>query len=201
MTIYNICHMLYNMLYIPVYFFSQNPNFRFFLFQYTNVHFCAKFGGLNPTIDETQRPQIWTCFWARCRNNIQQGNCEFLSTKCFMNINRSLWSADYFVENWKPRVMLWDQRGDTLVLNSYTKYLQVACSTGGQMTLLQLYFCDPKDSDPSKHISKFNEMYVFREVEGWQSMCMMACDNVTAARIQRTTTTKFPAIAASMPHP
>ena len=34
-----------------------------------------------PTIDENRRPQIWTCFWlkfwARRRNNISLGNCDF----------------------------------------------------------------------------------------------------------------------------
>ena len=67
-------------------FFSKNPKCQFILFQHTNVHLCAKFGDLKPTVDEKQRP--WTCFWARHRNKIQQGNCNFLSTKCFINVYR-----------------------------------------------------------------------------------------------------------------
>ena len=58
------------------------------------------------------RPQIWTCFWARRRNNIPQGNCNFLSTKCFINVNRSSGSTDCAAENSKPRVMLRDKRRD-----------------------------------------------------------------------------------------
>ena len=60
------------------------------LFQYTNVFHCAKFGDLKPTINEKRRPQIWTCSWARRRNKIPQGNYDFLSTKCFINVN---WSS------------------------------------------------------------------------------------------------------------
>ena len=85
---------------------------RFILLQYSNVFLCAKFGDLKPRIDEKRRPQIWTCFWARRRNNIPQGNCDFLCTKCFINVNRSSWSTDCAAENSKPRVMLRDQRGD-----------------------------------------------------------------------------------------
>ena len=70
-----------------------------------------KFGDLKPTI-EKRRPQIWTCFWARHRNNIQQGNCNFLSTKRFINVNLSSQSIDCAAENSKPWVMPWDQRGD-----------------------------------------------------------------------------------------
>ena len=40
---------------------------------------------------------------------------------------------------------------------------------------------------------------VFRDVAGWQSLGMMACDN--AARIDDMTTTKFPAIPASLTGP
>ena len=93
-------------------FFSKNPKCQFILFQHTNVHLCAKFGDLKPTVDEKQRP--WTCFWARHtgRNKIQQGNCNFLSTKCFINVNQSSGSTECAVECLKPRVMLWDQRRD-----------------------------------------------------------------------------------------
>ena len=73
---------------ISRYFFSQNPECRFILFQYTSVHLCTRFGDLKPTINERQRPQIWTFFCARHRNNIMiaQGNCNFLSTGCFINV-------------------------------------------------------------------------------------------------------------------
>ena len=94
------------------YFFSQTSKCRFILFQYTNVILCATFGDLKPRIDEKRRPQIWTCFWARRRNNIPPGNCDFLCTKCFINVNRWSWSTDCVVEDSKPRVMLRDQRGD-----------------------------------------------------------------------------------------
>ena len=96
---------------ISQYFFSKNPKCWFFLFPYTNVFLCAKFGDVKPRIDEKQHPQIWTCFWARCRNKIPRGNCDFLSTKCFININLSSWSTDCAAENSKPRVMCQDQRG------------------------------------------------------------------------------------------
>ena len=81
---------------ISRYFFSQNPKCRFFCFicKYTNVHLCAKFGDLKLTINEKQGAQIWTCFWARCRNNIPQGSCNFLSKKCLINVNQSSQSAD-----------------------------------------------------------------------------------------------------------
>ena len=59
---------------ISRYFLSPSSKCRFVLFQYTNVFLWAKFGDLKPTIDEKRRPQIWTCFWARCRNKIPQGN-------------------------------------------------------------------------------------------------------------------------------
>ena len=78
------------------------PECRFILFQYTNVYLCAKFEDLKPTINEKQRSQI----------NIQQGKCDFLWTKCFINVNQSLWSSDCAAENSKPWVMLWYQRGD-----------------------------------------------------------------------------------------
>ena len=93
------------------------PKCWFILFHYTDVlncivFLCAKFGDLKPRIDEKRRPQIWTCFWARRRNKIPQGNCDFLSTKCFINVNRSSRSTDCAAENSKPRIMLRDQRGD-----------------------------------------------------------------------------------------
>ena len=96
---------------ISRYFFSQNPKCQFILFQYTNVYLC---GDLKPIIDENWCPQILTCFWARRRNNIPQGYCNFLSTnlKCFINVNRSSWSTDCVAEDSKPQVMLRDQRGD-----------------------------------------------------------------------------------------
>ena len=97
---------------ISRYFFSQNLKFQFILFQYTNVYLCAKCGDLKPTTDENRRPQIWTCFWARRRNKIPKGNCDFLCTKCFINVDRSSWSTDFAAEDSKPRVMLRDQRGD-----------------------------------------------------------------------------------------
>ena len=92
-------------------FLLPNPNCQFVLFQYTNVYLGAKFGNLKPTIDEKRRPQIWTCFWARHRRNIAQGNCNFLSTKCFINVNRSPQSTDCAAKNSIHRVMLRDQRG------------------------------------------------------------------------------------------
>ena len=97
---------------ISRYFLSQSPKCRFILFQYTNVFLCAKFWWSKGKIDEKWRPQICTCFWARLRNNIPQGNCDFLSTKCFININLSLWSTHCAAENSKPRIMLRDQCGD-----------------------------------------------------------------------------------------
>ena len=97
---------------ISWYFLSQSPKCRFILFQYTNVFLCAKFGVLKRRIDEKRRPEIWTCFWARHRNKIAQGNCDFLSTKCFININWSSRSTECAAENSKPRVMLQDQRGE-----------------------------------------------------------------------------------------
>ena len=39
-------------------------------------------------------------------NNISEGNCNFLSTKCFINVYRSSWSTDCAAENSKTRVML-----------------------------------------------------------------------------------------------
>ena len=62
---------------ISLYLFSQNPKYRFILFQYVTLHICAKFIDPQSTIDEKQCSQIWTCFWARRRNNIPQGNCNF----------------------------------------------------------------------------------------------------------------------------
>ena len=94
------------------FFFLPNPKCRFIMFQYTNAFLWAKFGDLKPTIDETQCPQIWTCFWARRRIKIPQGNCDFLCTKCFININRSSLSTDSAAENSIPQVLLLDQRGD-----------------------------------------------------------------------------------------
>ena len=46
------------------------------------------------------------------RNNIPQGNCDFLSTKWLINVNRSSRSTDCAAENSKPRFMFRDQRGD-----------------------------------------------------------------------------------------
>ena len=97
---------------ISRYYFPQNPKCRFILFQYTNVYLCAKFGDQKPTIDENRRPQIRTCFWARCRNKIPQRNCNFISTKCFISVNRSSWLTDCAAKISKPRFMLRDQRGD-----------------------------------------------------------------------------------------
>ena len=91
---------------------SQNQNGRFLLFQYTNVYLYAKFDDLKPTIDEKRRPHFWTCLWARLRNNIPQGNFDFISTKYFINVNRSSCSKDCATENPKPRDMLRDQPGD-----------------------------------------------------------------------------------------
>ena len=96
-------------------FYSQNSECQFILFQYTNVFLCVKFGDLKPTIDEKQRPQIWTCFRARCRlfrNKIQQENCDFVPTKCFINVNWSSWTTDCEAKNLKPQFMLQDGRGD-----------------------------------------------------------------------------------------
>ena len=62
-----------------------------------------KFGDLVPTIDEKRRPQIWTCFWARRRNKSPEGNCDFLSTKCFINVYRSLWTTDCAEESLEAR--------------------------------------------------------------------------------------------------
>ena len=86
---------------ISQYFFSQTEKCRFVLFQYSYVFLCAKFGDLKPTIDENQLLQIQTCFWARRRNKILQGNCDFISTKCFINVNRSSGSTDCAAENSK----------------------------------------------------------------------------------------------------
>ena len=96
-------------------FLLPKPKVSIILFQYTNAFLCAKFGDLKPTIDEKQRPQIWTsgCFWVRRRNKIPQGNCDFISTKCFMNVNRSSGSTECAAESSKPRVMLWDQHMDS----------------------------------------------------------------------------------------
>ena len=44
----------------------------------------------------------------RSRNNITQGNCNFLSTKCLINVNQSSWSTDCAVENSRPWLMLQD---------------------------------------------------------------------------------------------
>ena len=79
---------------------------RFILFQYTNVHLFAKFGFLKPKINKTQRLEIQACsnlkgcFWAWHRNNIAQQNCDFLSTRCPMNVHKSLWSTDCVAETW-----------------------------------------------------------------------------------------------------
>ena len=54
----------------------------------------------------------WTCFWARCRNKIQQENCDFILTKCFINVNWSSWTTDCEAKNSKPQFMLQDWRGD-----------------------------------------------------------------------------------------
>ena len=90
------------------------PNLKV-LFQYTNVFLCAKFGDLKPMINETQRPQIWTCFWARCRNKIPQGNCDFISTKCFINVNQSSWSTDCAAlqrqKTWNLKLCFWTNVG------------------------------------------------------------------------------------------
>ena len=61
-----------------------------------------------PTIYEKRRPQImiWPCFWAMCRNYIPQGNCDFFSIKCLINVNCSSRSTGWAVENLKPWVML-----------------------------------------------------------------------------------------------
>ena len=77
---------------------AQNPKCLFILFQYTDVYLCAKFGELMPTINEMQRPQIWICFWARCKNKIPHGNCDFLLTKYFINIYLSSCPADCAAE-------------------------------------------------------------------------------------------------------
>ena len=76
------------------------------------LYLCARFGDWKPTIYEKWRPQIRTCFWARCRNKIPHGNCDFLSTKCFINVNQSSCSTDCAAEDSKPRVMPRDQRGN-----------------------------------------------------------------------------------------
>ena len=112
---------------ISIYFFSQNPKCPFFLFQYTNVYLFTKFGDLKPSINEKRHPQIWTCFWARCRNNIPQGNCNFLLTKCLINVNWSLWSTVCAAEYLKPWVMLWDQHASKIweKLNFWIDYARI----------------------------------------------------------------------------
>ena len=85
----------------------------FILFQHTNVYLFAKFGDLMPMIDKKQRPQIWTCSWARRRNKIPHRNFEFHPTKCFINVNQLSWWTNCAAENSKPQDMLRDQRGDS----------------------------------------------------------------------------------------
>ena len=61
-----------------------------------------------------------TCFWAslsKRKNKIPQGNCDFILTKCFINVNRSSGSTNCAAENSKPRVMHRDQRGDQPIKN------------------------------------------------------------------------------------
>ena len=64
------------------------------------------------SVDEKRRPQIRDCFWARRRNKITHKNCDFISTKCFINVSWLSESTDCAAENSKSRVMLRDQRGD-----------------------------------------------------------------------------------------
>ena len=89
-------------------FCSQNSKCRFIMFHYTNIYLCTKFGDLKSKIDEKQRPK----FWAWRRNNIPQGDCYFLLSKCLINVNRSPWSTYCAAENLKPWAMLRVQRGD-----------------------------------------------------------------------------------------
>ena len=68
------------------------------------------------------------------------------------------------------------------------------------LPLLQaLYFYDPKDAAPHTAFPNQVFWYVFRDVAGWQSMGMMACNN--AARIDDMTITTFPAVPASLTGP
>ena len=82
-----------------LYFFFQNSKCLLILFEYTNVFLYAKFGDLKPTINKKWRPQIWTCLWARHRKKIPQGNCDFLLTKCFTNVNQSSGSTERAAES------------------------------------------------------------------------------------------------------
>ena len=84
------------------YFFSQISKCRYILFHIL----------MYSSVDEKRRPQIRACFWARRRNKITHGNCDFISTKCFINVSWLSESTDCAAENSKSRVMLRDQRGD-----------------------------------------------------------------------------------------
>ena len=68
---------------IALYFFSQNPKCWFILLQYTNVYLCAKFGDLKPTIDENQRPQIWTLFPSKVKKQHSARKLRFSFDQMF----------------------------------------------------------------------------------------------------------------------
>ena len=68
---------------ISRYFFSQNPKCWIVLFQYTNVYLCAKFGDLKPTIDENQRPQIWTLFPSKVKKQHSARKLRFSFDQMF----------------------------------------------------------------------------------------------------------------------
>ena len=104
---------------ISLYFFSHNPKCRFILFQYVTVHICAKFIDLQSTIDEKLCSLIWTCFWARRRNNIPQGNCNFFrpNYSCmFINhceqqiVGRKTWNLEFFFgTTWGQLGKIWEK--------------------------------------------------------------------------------------------
>ena len=92
---------------------QSNTLFCFSILMFTSVQSLVS--DLKPMIDEEPCPQIWACFWARLRNKIPKGNCDYISTKCFINVNLSYWSIDCPAKNLKPRkplVILQDQCGD-----------------------------------------------------------------------------------------
>ena len=74
------------------------------------VHLCAKFADSSLlALESNSKANNW---WTATSINSGKENCDFLSTKCLINVDWSLQSTDCAVENLKPQVMLLDWRGD-----------------------------------------------------------------------------------------
>ena len=92
-------------------FLLPNPKCLFILFQYTNVHLCAKFGDLKPTIDKKWYLDL---FLSKEQKQHSERKVWFSFNPMFHKDNWSLQSTDCVVENLKPWGPTWGQTKQNL---------------------------------------------------------------------------------------